>query len=200
MASVALSTPEVSKLQELLENLEAVAEEVLCDRDEIVSLDRRRNTNREAHRALKNLDKKRLAHATAASKNTATNANVGEAVEGVPGDPAAPPRKLITEVPNSTAPKGPGTVPLTHGSLYSTKTWMCIGDMFIRMPSDVVMDAIEKEQEQLDKGIKDLRDGLRPKVNQLRKLEGEEPTRGTLLKPLSKEEWTGMQQVLGGRC
>lgn len=157
MTSVALDTSEVSKLQELLEKLEAVAEEVICDREEIVSLDRRRNTNREALRALRNLDKNHLApsatasgnitangEATTASISTGTSASNGDGAEAIPDVTDAPPRRLITEVSSKTTCKGPGTVPLIHGSLYSSKTWMCIGDMFIRMPKDVVMNAIEK--------------------------------------------------------
>lgn len=46
---------EMQQLQKLLEDLESVAEEVLCDQQELISLDRRRNTNREAARALRNM-------------------------------------------------------------------------------------------------------------------------------------------------
>ena len=49
------------------------------------------------------------------------------------------------------------------------------------------------------KGIEELRNGLRGKVNELRKLEGDEPSRGTLLSPLSKEEWNGIKQVIGDK-
>jgi len=48
------STDPVAELQELLLKVEAVAQEVLIDKDEIINLDRRRNVNREAWRALKN--------------------------------------------------------------------------------------------------------------------------------------------------
>ena len=55
------------------------------------------------------------------------------------------------------------------------------------------------EQKKLDCSIKEIRDGLRGKVNSLRELEGDEPSRGTNLSPLTQEEWNGVKQVLGDK-
>jgi len=52
------------------------------------------------------------------------------------------------------------------------------------------------EQKGLDDEIKGLRNGLRKKVDTLRELEGDEPSRGSSLSPLSREEWAGIKQVL----
>ena len=44
---------DVARLQQLLQQLESLGEDIISDRQEVVSLDRRRNTNREALRALR---------------------------------------------------------------------------------------------------------------------------------------------------
>ncbi|XP_042874982.1 p53 and DNA damage-regulated protein 1-like isoform X2 [Penaeus japonicus] len=129
------------RIQQHLEEVEAAAEDVISDRQEIVTLDRRRNTNREALRHLK------------------TN-------------------KLASQ---ST----------------SNKSWICVGNMFFKLPNTVVVDCIEKEQKQLDTEINNLRNGLRSKVNHLNDLEAKQKTVGTNLKPLSQDEWKAVKQVLG---
>ncbi|XP_071524863.1 p53 and DNA damage-regulated protein 1 [Panulirus ornatus] len=128
-------------VQQHLEEVEAAAEEVITDQQEIVTLDRRRNTNREALRQLQ------------------TN-------------------NLISKNPNS-------------------RTWICAGNMFLKMPKNYVTENIEKEQKQLDTEINNLRNGLRSKVNHLNDLECKEKTIGTNLKSLSPEEWNAVRQVLG---
>ncbi|XP_045599952.1 p53 and DNA damage-regulated protein 1 isoform X2 [Procambarus clarkii] len=128
-------------LQKYLEEVEAAAEEVICDRQEIITLDRRRNTNREALRQLRNNN-------------------------------------------------------LTGHSLTS-KTWICVGNMFIRMPKNQVTENIEKEQKQLDTEINNLRNGLCSKVNYLNDLEHKQNVIGTNLKALSPEDWKAVKQVLG---
>ncbi|KAK8379182.1 hypothetical protein O3P69_019198 [Scylla paramamosain] len=132
-------SPEV--VQQYLEEVEAAAEDVLSDRQEIITLDRRRNTNREALRQL--------------------------AGDGGAG-------------------KGP-----------DSRMWICVGNMFLRMPRGFVKDSIEKEQKHLDTEINNLRNGLRSKVNLLNDLEHKQATIGTSLKPLSPDEWQAVQQVMG---
>lgn len=75
-------------VQQYLEEVEAAAEEVITDQQEIVTLDRRRNTNREALRQLQ------------------TN-------------------NLTGKSPNS-------------------RTWICVGNMFLKMPKNYVTESIEK--------------------------------------------------------
>ncbi|XP_018008502.1 p53 and DNA damage-regulated protein 1-like [Hyalella azteca] len=154
---------EMQQLHKLLEDLEAVAEEVMCDQQEIITLDKRRNTNREALRALKK---------TCVPKH----------------QPLAPEECAST----SSLP----SVPLCHSAVNSSHAWMCIGDMFMSMPKTFLVSSIEKEQEQMDKAIDRLRDGLRHKVDTLRRLEGEEPRRGALLRPLSRDEWAGVEKMV----
>ncbi|KAG0707859.1 p53 and DNA damage-regulated protein 1 [Chionoecetes opilio] len=77
-------SPEV--VQQFLEEVEAAAEEVISDRQEIITLDRRRNTNREALKQL--------------------------AGQGKAGD---------------------------------SRMWICVGNMFMRMPRGFVKDSIDKD-------------------------------------------------------
>ncbi|CAL4061095.1 unnamed protein product [Meganyctiphanes norvegica] len=127
-----------SLIKQYLEETEHAAEEIITDKQEVISLDRRRNTNREAVRALKVEDPK-----------------------------------------------------------LGSKSWICIGNMFLRMPKNTVIENIEKEQKLLDNEIRNLRNDLRLKVNKLNNLEDKDITIGTNLKALSKEEWDGVKQVLG---
>ena len=76
-------SPEI--VQQYLEEVEAAAEEVMSDRQEIITLDHRRNTNREALRQLS-----------------------GESKAG------------------------------------DSQMWICVGNMFLRMPRCFVKDSIEK--------------------------------------------------------
>ena len=75
------------KTQKYLEEVEEQAESILSDRHEIIDLDRRRNSNREAIRGLKN--------------------------------------NKFSNQPNS-------------------KEWICIGNMFIKMPKKTATSFIEK--------------------------------------------------------
>lgn len=129
-------SPEV--MQQYMEEVEEAAEEVMSDRQEVITLDRRRNTNREALRRM--------------------------ADEGRPDE---------------------------------ARMWICVGNMFLRMPRGFVKESIEKEQKHLDTEINNLRNGLRSKVNKLNDLEHKDPTLGTNLKALSQEEWQAVSQVLG---
>ena len=80
-------TPE--KIQQYLIEVEEAAEDIISDQQEIISLDRRRNTNREALRQLQ------------------TNKDTG----------------------NQSS---------------STKNWICIGNMFMRLPKPFVVESIER--------------------------------------------------------
>ncbi|XP_042208945.1 p53 and DNA damage-regulated protein 1-like isoform X2 [Homarus americanus] len=132
-------SPEV--VQKYLEEVETAAEEVISDRQEIITLDRRRNTNREALRQLRTND-------------------------------------LISSSP-------------------AAKTWICVGNMFLKIPKSLAIENIDKEQKQLDTEINNLRNGLRGKVNALNDLEHKQQTVGTNLQALSPDEWSAVKQVLG---
>lgn len=129
------------RIQQYLVEVEEAAEDIITDQQEIISLDRRRNMNREALRQLRT---------NSSEKHTS-----------------------------------------------GTKNWICIGNMFMRLPKPFVIDSVEKEQKQLDTEIKNLRNGLRNKVNNLNDLEDKQETLGTNIKPLSQEEWTAVRQALG---
>ena len=83
------NSPEM--VQQNLDEVEAAAEDVLSDRQEIITLDRRRNTNREALRQL------------------------AEGAAGKAGD---------------------------------SRIWICVGNMFLRMPTGFVKESIDKGKSQ----------------------------------------------------
>lgn len=114
---------DVSRLQQLLEELEAIGEEVLSDRLEIISLDRRRNTNREALRALRNAAKAQQLVTTQHNAPNSTNSKQGEVGGG---------------------PHRTDSAPITHIAMHSSQVWTCIGDMFIQMPRNDLMESIDE--------------------------------------------------------
>lgn len=73
------------------------------------------------------------------------------------------------------------------------KTWSCFGNVFIRVPNDDLDRMLRRDQETLDSEIDALRDGLPPKVNRLREMEGKADAKGfASLKALSREELTSV--------
>lgn len=88
LSRMATKSPDI--IQQYLSEVEEAAEEVMTTQQEVVTLDRRRNTNREA---LRNL-----------CSNTAVSA---------------------------TARSG-------------GRSWICVGNMFLRMPREFVVESIEK--------------------------------------------------------
>ncbi|XP_054278868.1 p53 and DNA damage-regulated protein 1 [Macrosteles quadrilineatus] len=114
---------------------ELQADSILRDRAEIVDLDRRRNSNREALRAL--------------SKE-----------------------------------KG-------------KKTWFTLGPILVKLPVSTASDLLNKDQVTINSEINKLRSELKVKVNDLRDLEFEDPVPGLNLKPMTREEMSAINQVLG---
>ncbi|XP_069672160.1 p53 and DNA damage-regulated protein 1-like isoform X2 [Periplaneta americana] len=121
---------------EYLEQMEQMGEEIICDRQEIVDLDRRRNQTREALRAL-------------------------------------------------------------HGIPAESKTWLTLGSLLIKMPTDKAQNLLQRDQQQLDTQINMLRSDLKVKVNKLREMEYQPPVPGIMLTPLSRSEMDAVGQVLG---
>ncbi|XP_063238544.1 p53 and DNA damage-regulated protein 1 isoform X2 [Bacillus rossius redtenbacheri] len=121
-----------------LSEVEALAEEILVDRSEIVSLDRRRNEVREGLRALARRD---------------------------PGE----------------------------------KVWVSVGSVLTRLPASEAKQFLQKDQVQLDVQVNKLRSDLKVKVNSLRDLEFQPPVPGLMLKSLSRDEMSAVNQVLSGK-
>ncbi|XP_010786945.1 p53 and DNA damage-regulated protein 1 [Notothenia coriiceps] len=58
------------------------------------------------------------------------------------------------------------------------KVKICFGNMFLKLPKLKTREMIQKDQEQLDKEINELRKGLKAKVNRLNELQGTCPPSG----------------------
>ncbi|XP_068598926.1 p53 and DNA damage-regulated protein 1 isoform X2 [Brachionichthys hirsutus] len=70
----------------------------------------------------------------------------------------------------------------------SDSVMVCFGNMFIKLPKLKTSEMIQKDQEQLDKEINDLRKVLKAKVNHLNEIQGKPELRGYNLSPLSSDE------------
>ncbi|XP_029908556.1 p53 and DNA damage-regulated protein 1 [Myripristis murdjan] len=78
----------------------------------------------------------------------------------------------------------------------SEKVKVCFGNMFIKLPKSKTREMIQRDQEQLDKEINDLRKGLKAKVNHLQELQGKPELRGYSLSPLSADEIKAINSLL----
>ncbi|KAK2914549.1 hypothetical protein Q8A73_005143 [Channa argus] len=78
----------------------------------------------------------------------------------------------------------------------SEKVKVCFGNMFIKFPKSKTREMIHKDQEQLDKEINDLRNGLKAKVNRLNEMQGKPELRGFNLSPLSTDEVKAITSLL----
>ncbi|TMS19231.1 p53 and DNA damage-regulated protein 1 [Larimichthys crocea] len=78
----------------------------------------------------------------------------------------------------------------------SEKVKVCFGNMFIKFPKSKTKDMIQKDQEQLDKEINDLRKGLKAKVNRLNEMQGKPELRGYNLSPLSSDEIKAINSLI----
>lgn len=76
------------------------------------------------------------------------------------------------------------------------KVKVCFGNMFIKFPKLKTREMIQKDQEQLDKEINDLRSGLKTKVNRLNEMQGKPELRGYNLSPLSTDEIKAINGLL----
>ncbi|XP_067444528.1 p53 and DNA damage-regulated protein 1 [Thunnus thynnus] len=78
----------------------------------------------------------------------------------------------------------------------SEKVKVCFGNMFIKFPKSKTREMIQKDQEQLDKEINDLRKGLKAKVNRLNEMQGKPELRGYNLSPMSTDEVKAINSLL----
>ncbi|XP_028262941.1 p53 and DNA damage-regulated protein 1 [Parambassis ranga] len=85
---------------------------------------------------------------------------------------------------------------LKHEVSDTEKVKVCFGNMFIKFPKVKTTEMIQKDQEQLDKEINDLRKGLKAKVNHLNEIQGKPELRGYHLSPLSTDEIKAINSVL----
>jgi len=125
MAERKLASQTLQKFTELGE----LAEEIMEDKHQIVELDKKRNANREAMRAVKKGD---------------TNC--------------------------------------------VTKSWVCIGNLFIKLPNSNVQAMLQQDQKNLDEEITRLREDLKPKVSKLHELEGLPEIKGFDLTALTQDD------------
>lgn len=85
---------------------------------------------------------------------------------------------------------------LKHEMSDSEKVKVCFGNMFIKFPKSKTREMIQRDQEQLDKAINDLRKGLKAKVNRLNEIQGQPELRGYNLSPLSTDEIKAINSLL----
>ncbi|TKS71194.1 p53 and DNA damage-regulated protein 1 [Collichthys lucidus] len=78
----------------------------------------------------------------------------------------------------------------------SEKVKVCFGNMFIKFPKSKTRDMIQKDQQQLDKEINDLRKALKAKVNRLNEMQGKPELRGYNLSPLSSDEVKAINSLI----
>lgn len=130
MAERGLTSVSLQKFTEL----EELAEEIIEDKHQIVELDKRRNTNREAERALKKLDTK-----------------------------------------------------------LASKSWVCIGNIFVKLPNSHVQEMLQQDHKSLDVEISKLRSDLKPKVSKLHELEGLPEVKGFDLTALTQDDFLNLQ-------
>ncbi|XP_029989686.1 p53 and DNA damage-regulated protein 1 [Sphaeramia orbicularis] len=78
----------------------------------------------------------------------------------------------------------------------SEKVKVCFGNMFIKFPAAKTKEMIQRDQEQLDKEINDLRNGLKAKVNRLNEIQGKPELRGYSLTSLSADELKAVNSLL----
>ncbi|XP_033752981.1 p53 and DNA damage-regulated protein 1-like [Pecten maximus] len=76
------------------------------------------------------------------------------------------------------------------------KSWVCFGDMFIKLPVSDTKKLLEKDFNGLDTEIADVSKGLKPKVNKLRDLEHKDDAKGFSLNSMSREELQAVEALL----
>uniref|UniRef100_A0AAY5F1S5 P53 and DNA damage-regulated protein 1 n=1 Tax=Electrophorus electricus TaxID=8005 RepID=A0AAY5F1S5_ELEEL len=213
---------ECQRALEHLSEVEAAAEDVLADKQQIVDLDARRNRNREALSALRTGDVTSHTGTTAVAFCTGdvTSHTGTTAVAFCTGDVTSHTGTTAVAFCTGDLTSHTGTtavlVNLTLGEvsvvvnlcllpsscqcfpvcLFPDKVKVCFGNMFIKFSSERTKVMIQKDQEQLDREINDLRKRLKAKVNRLNDLQGKPELQGYNLSPLSNEELNAIHSIL----
>ncbi|XP_060071697.1 p53 and DNA damage-regulated protein 1-like [Ylistrum balloti] len=76
------------------------------------------------------------------------------------------------------------------------KTWVCFGNMFIKLPATDTKKLLEKDFNGLDVEISEISKNLKPKVNKLRDMEHKEEAKGFGLTSLSRDEIQAVEALL----
>lgn len=97
-------------------------------------------------------------------------------------------REARTAIKNRIKDKNP----LMDGN----KTWMCYGNMFIKMKNETVLTVLDNSYKKLDDEIKVTRDGLKDKLNKVRQIEGKSQAAGFNLQSLTSDERQSLSAVL----
>ncbi|KAL7843342.1 hypothetical protein AOLI_G00248540 [Acnodon oligacanthus] len=85
---------------------------------------------------------------------------------------------------------------LRNSASQNDKVRVCFGSMFIKFPKENAKSMIQKDQEQLDQEINDIRKRLKAKINHLNDLQGKPELRGYNLSPLSSDELKAINGIL----
>ncbi|XP_068119837.1 p53 and DNA damage-regulated protein 1 [Hyperolius riggenbachi] len=75
---------------------------------------------------------------------------------------------------------------------------VCFGNIFIDLPKSKTKDMIQRDQQQLDQEMQDIRSKLKGKVNQLYEAQGKPELKGFDLTPLDPDEMKAIHKVLQG--
>lgn len=78
----------------------------------------------------------------------------------------------------------------------NNKCWVCIGNMFLKLPKKSTKNLLENDFNQLDREINSIRNDLKPKMNKLRDLENKDDLKGFNLEPLTKDEIRAIENLL----
>ncbi|XP_053555569.1 p53 and DNA damage-regulated protein 1 [Bombina bombina] len=77
------------------------------------------------------------------------------------------------------------------------KVTVCFGSMFLSLPKQKTKEMIERDQKQLDEEINQLRTQLKIKLNTLYEAQGQPEIKGFNLSPLTHEEMSAINKVIG---
>ena len=75
------------------------------------------------------------------------------------------------------------------------KQWVCIGKMFMKLPTPHTAELLDRDYKNLDTEINTLRDGLKVKMDKLRDLENKPALQGFHLNSLSRQEFASFDSV-----
>ncbi|KAL5019413.1 hypothetical protein ScPMuIL_005135 [Solemya velum] len=78
----------------------------------------------------------------------------------------------------------------------SKKTWICFGNMFLKLPHKQASTIIEKDFEKIDNEMTDIRIRLKSKVSKLRDMEHKNDIGRFNLSPLSRQEMKSIENLL----
>ncbi|KAI8070979.1 hypothetical protein BC940DRAFT_294906 [Gongronella butleri] len=80
-------------------------------------------------------------------------------------------RQAMIDFEDKKSSNREGLAALSSGMKQESKAWLCIGDMFMRLPKDDARSTIEKEQVALDGKIDKARKAVQQNTRQLQQLE-----------------------------